>query len=79
MSPTIYTEGPFRFFFNSREETRMHVHIASADGNAKFWLEPIVALANYHGFSTKDLSTIETIVKEHRDEFISRWHKHFSQ
>ena len=23
--PTIYREGPYRFFFNSREETRMHV------------------------------------------------------
>ena len=31
MSPTIYREGPYRFFFNSREESRMHVHIASAE------------------------------------------------
>ena len=23
--PTIYREGPYRFFFNSRKETRMHV------------------------------------------------------
>ncbi len=43
--PTIYREGPYRFFFNSREETRMHVHVESSEGNAKFWLEPIVALA----------------------------------
>ena len=53
MSPTIYREGPYRFFFNSREETRMHVHITSADGNAKFWLEPIVALANYYRLTRK--------------------------
>jgi hypothetical protein len=79
MSPTIHREGPFRFFFNSREESRMHVHIASADGTAKFWLEPIVALANYHGMKTKDLSTIERIVQEHQDEFIARWHQHFTQ
>jgi len=25
--PTIYRESPYRFFFNSREESRMHVHI----------------------------------------------------
>lgn len=79
MSPTIYREGPFRFFFNSREESRMHVHIASANGTAKFWLEPIVALANYYGLKTKDLSKIERIVQEHQDEFIARWNQHFSQ
>ena len=27
MSPTIFREGPFRFYFFSREETRMHVHV----------------------------------------------------
>ncbi len=64
MTPTIYREGPFRFFFNSREESRMHVHIASADGTAKFWLEPIVALEKYYGLKTKELAKIETIVQE---------------
>ncbi len=41
--PTIYREGSYRFFFNSREETRVHIHVQSPDGIAKFWLEPIVA------------------------------------
>jgi hypothetical protein len=48
MSPTILKTGPYRFFFNSREESRMHVHISMPDGTAKFWLEPIVALADYY-------------------------------
>lgn len=77
--PTIYREGPYRFFFNSREETRMHVHIETADGNAKFWLEPLVALANFHNLPQRDLARIELIVKEHRDEFIAAWHRHFGQ
>ena len=34
--PTIYREGPYRFFFNSREETRMHVHVQSTDGACNF-------------------------------------------
>lgn len=42
--PTIYREGPYRFFFNSREETRMHVHVQSTDGTCRFWLEPIIGL-----------------------------------
>jgi hypothetical protein len=79
MSPTILLSGPYRFFFNSREERRCHVHIAAQDGVAKFWLEPIVALASYYNLSAKDLQRIESIVKEHEDEFKSAWKKHFSQ
>lgn len=40
MSPTVSRDCPFRFFFFSREERRMHVHVQSADGEAKFWIEP---------------------------------------
>jgi len=79
MSPTIMREGPFRFFFNSREESRMHVHIATADGTAKFWLEPIVALESFHNLQTGDLQKIELVVREHREEFIRAWHRHFNQ
>jgi hypothetical protein len=79
MSPTIYRTGSYRFFFNSREEPRMHVHVATAEGTAKFWLEPIIALASFHNLQTKDLRKIEAIVKEHEDEFKSAWHRHFSQ
>ena len=49
MSPTIYRQGPYRFYFNSREETRIHVHVETSDGKAKFWLEPFVALADFRG------------------------------
>ncbi len=79
MSPTIHKVGQYRFFFNSREESRMHVHIATSDGVAKFWLEPIIALAKFYNLKTKDLRKIETIVKEHEDEFKSAWRQHFSQ
>ena len=79
MSPTIYREGPYRFFFNSREESRMHVHVACAQGIAKFWLEPIIALANFHGLRSKELADIESIIQEHLNEFINRWNQHFTQ
>lgn len=46
MSPTVFREKGYRFYFFSREETRMHVHVLSGDGEAKFWLEPELQLAN---------------------------------
>ncbi|MGD9164083.1 MAG: DUF4160 domain-containing protein [Chromatiales bacterium] len=45
MSPTVFKEKGYRFFFFSREEERPHVHVISADGEAKFWLEPDIEIA----------------------------------
>lgn len=53
MSPTVLRDGPFRLFFVSREEVRMHVHVAHPDGEAKFWLEPTIAVAAVVGTSPK--------------------------
>ena len=40
VSPTVFRKGGFRFFFFSREEPRIHVHVHHSEGEAKFWLEP---------------------------------------
>jgi hypothetical protein len=45
MSPTIFGDGSLRFYFFSREESRMHVHVKGSDGEAKFWMEPEIELA----------------------------------
>jgi hypothetical protein len=51
MTPTVFRQGPYRFFFFSREETRMHVHVSHPDGEAKFWLAPHVELAKQTGLA----------------------------
>lgn len=79
MSPTILKIGPYRFFFNSREEIRRHVHVSCTAGVVKFWLEPIVSLASYYGLAPRELRHIEEIVKEHEDDFKSAWDQHFAQ
>jgi hypothetical protein len=55
----------------------MHVHVVSADGLAKFWIEPEVELAMSNGLSKKDLKSIEAIVKERKDEIAEAWRCHF--
>ena len=79
MSPTIFRFEKYRFFFNSREEKRKHVHIATSEGTAKFWLEPIISMANYYNLSTKELKEIKEIVEEKQEEFKNDWNKHFDQ
>ena len=56
----------------------MHVHVQAPDGTAKFWLEPIVALAVAYQLNAKELGQIEQIVKVHQHEFITAWRQHFS-
>lgn len=77
MSPTILRHKSYRFFFFSREEPRMHVHISSPEGEAKFWLEPVVALANFEGFSKKQLKELQEFTEQHASEFTKAWKKHF--
>jgi hypothetical protein len=77
MSPTIFREKGYRFFFFSREEPRMHVHTYCGDGEAKFWLEPEIELAQNYCLSRLQLKQIEMIIEEHYDELTSAWQKHF--
>ena len=77
MSPTIFREGPYRFYFFSREEPRMHVHVSCPDGEAKFWLEPAVGLAhNYHP-TDQQLRETQQLVEAHAGNIRSAWQKHF--
>jgi hypothetical protein len=55
----------------------MHVHVYSADGEAKFWLEPSIELAESHGIASHGLRTIARIIERRADEITSAWHEHF--
>ena len=79
MSPTIFRERGFRFFFFSREESRIHVHIYSAHGEAKFWLEPEIQLVRNYGLTAADLRLIKDMIEEHKDEIQTAWRKHFGR
>ena len=78
MSPTIFRDGKYRFFFFSREEERIHVHVVSPEGEAKFWLEPTVALADYVGLNRRQLLRLQKIVENRKNEIINAWKDHFS-
>jgi hypothetical protein len=77
VSPTIFREGPYRFHFFSREERRMHVHVYSSDGEAKFWIEPRIEAADNQGLSARELKRIGKIIEERKDEIASAWREHF--
>jgi hypothetical protein len=77
MSPTVFRYKGYRFFFFSREEERMHVHVYCSHGEAKFWVEPEVNLARNHGLSRAQIAELTTVVEDRKDEIADAWNKHF--
>jgi hypothetical protein len=78
MSPTIFRDGSLRFYFFSREEPRMHVHVRGPDGEAKFWVEPSIGLAQNYGLTERQVKTALKLIQEHEDEIRQAWAAHFS-
>ena len=77
MAPTVVRDGAFRLFFFSREEARIHVHVAHPDGEAKFWLTPAISLATSTGLSVRQLRDAEAVVGAHFEEIRNAWNQHF--
>lgn len=55
----------------------MHVHIQSPDGEVKFWLEPIVTLAENYGLKISELKEIQKVIEEKNNEIVKAWKRHF--
>lgn len=77
MAPTVFREGQFRFFFFSREEPRIHVHVSHPDGEAKFWLTPTVCLATSTGLDSRQLREALELTETHLTEITHAWNRHF--
>ena len=79
MSPTVFRLKGYRFYFLSNEEERKHIHVECEEGEAKFWIEPIVSLSTYYKLNSKKLNEIQKIAEKHKDEIIKEWKRHFSK
>ena len=79
MSPTVFADGNFRFFFFSREEPRCHIHVISPAGEAKFWLEPEIELARSHGLSEHDVARARKLIEEREHAIRAAWAEHFGR
>ena len=55
----------------------MHVHVHHSDGEAKYWLEPSIELAQNFGLSARELREAEDLVRIHEQEIKDAWNKHF--
>ena len=49
----------------------------SANGEAKFWLDPDLELVRNYKLDEHDLSRIKSIIREHEMEIRNAWNRHF--
>ncbi len=68
-----YESNGIRFYFFSREEPRMHVHIYCGDGEAQ------IELARNYRLSRPRLREIEQIIERHYDEIRTAWQNCFGR
>lgn len=71
--PVILRFKGYRFFFYSNEGNPLepaHIHVRSADGEAKFWLIPSVSLA-------RDLKELVDVVEQNSTMFVEAWNEYF--
>ena len=55
----------------------MHVHVSCPEGEAKFWLEPLLSLASHTGLSRRELARMQRVVEEHHAQIVRAWRAHF--
>ncbi|MBU4273682.1 MAG: DUF4160 domain-containing protein [Planctomycetes bacterium] len=73
--PTVLRVGPFRFHFYSDESDEpAHIHVRCADGECKYWLNPI-GLADNRGIRGHDLREIERLVFKHQQFLMEKYHE----
>ena len=57
----------------------MHIHVSCPQGEAKFWIFPLIALAGHTGLSARELSRMQDLVAEHKNDILRSWKAHFGE
>ena len=57
----------------------MHVHVQGTGGEAKFWLELGIEMAQNYGMSRRSMALALRLIREHEGEIRSAWQAHFGR
>ncbi len=75
--PTILRIDKHRFFFYSRETNEPpHIHVQTAEKQAKFWLKP-VSLANSYGYNSSEIRNLQQLIAKNQSLFQEAWDDYF--
>jgi hypothetical protein len=73
--PVVLRIKGYRFWFYEADLDELpHVHVGKEGKEAKYWITPVV-LAKSRRFRNHELSEIEGILAEYRDDILEVWRK----
>ena len=78
--PVVFRYKGLRFFFYSNEGSPrepLHVHVRGNDCEAKFWLKPMVRVADSDGFNSSMLRELTEVVEQNIELIERSWNEHF--
>ena len=80
--PVVFRYKGYRFFFFSNEgdpREPMHIHVRKGDATAKFWINPLVAIAEAYRLDAAELRELANVAEENRGRIERSWNEHFPE
>ncbi|MBK8269986.1 MAG: DUF4160 domain-containing protein [Planctomycetes bacterium] len=78
--PVVFRFEGYRFFFFSNKGSEpVHIHVRKAERAAKFWIDPVISLAESYGMTSSELRKLMRVVTEREVEIRSAWHEYFGE
>ena len=77
--PQLFTLFGLRFMFYSNDHEPIHVHVVKGGAEARFQVQPEIALLDNKGLKPAELKLAEAIVEENREIITARWNEYFKK
>jgi hypothetical protein len=65
------------FFKDHEPSSDKHVHVIKERNVAKFWLEPVVGLADSYGMSPQELNKLQKVIENNAKIIKRAWYEYF--
>jgi hypothetical protein len=72
MSPVVLRSGQFTVVIYTKDHLPAHVHVKSAEKEARITLNPVDVMDN-EGFKPRELTSILKLIRTHQDELLAKW------
>jgi hypothetical protein len=77
MSPVVLRSGQYTVVIYTKDHAPAHVHVKSADNEARIALDPVEVMDNY-GFKPGEIRAILKLIQAHQNELLTRWEEFHS-
>ena len=72
MSPVVLRSGQYTVVIYTKDHLPAHVHVRSAEKEARITLDPVEIMDNY-GFKPGESRAILKLIQSHQDELLASW------